>query len=85
MLTLQQRQAREKNIIESTSTGKPAIIVGIMGKSIRKYQIRDRGNRYKRIEKLKLEDRYYTDVAKSHERKIKRKGVLEEPEDDRYK
>lgn len=50
----------------------------VMSKSTRKYKTRDRSNRYKRIEKLKLEDRYYTDVARSHERKIKKRGLEEE-------
>jgi hypothetical protein len=49
-----------------------------MGRTIKKYVIRDRRNRYKRIEKLKLEDKYYTDVAKSHDRKINKKGLPEE-------
>ena len=52
-----------------------------MSRTIRKYQVRDRRNQYKRIEKQKLEDRYYTDVAKSHERKIRKKG-LEDGDDD---
>jgi hypothetical protein len=51
-----------------------------MGKTIRKYQLRDRQNLYKRVDKLKLEDRYYTDVAKSHERKIHKKGLPQPPE-----
>lgn len=51
-----------------------------MSRTIRKYTIRDRRNRYKRIEKLRLEDKYYTDVAKSHDRKIHKKGL---PEEDR--
>jgi hypothetical protein len=46
-----------------------------MGKTIRKYQIRDRHNSYKRIKKYELEDLYYTDVSKSHERKIQKKGI----------
>ena len=50
-----------------------------MSKSIRRYHAKDRSNRYKRIEKLRLEDRYYTDVAKSHDRKIRKKGLEEEP------
>ena len=49
-----------------------------MSKTIRKYQGRDRRNQYKRIERLKLEDKYYTDVAKSHDRKIKKNGLQEE-------
>lgn len=48
-----------------------------MSRSIRKYQTRDKRNRYKRIERLKLEDKYYTDVAKSHERKVKKEGLEE--------
>jgi hypothetical protein len=52
-----------------------------MSRTIRKYQIRDRRNRYKRNEKLDLEGRYYTDVAKSHDRKIKKKGLREEDEE----
>lgn len=51
-----------------------------MSKSAKKYHTRDRSNRYKRIERLKLEDKYYTDVAKSHDRKIIKKGLEEEPE-----
>ena len=53
-----------------------------MGKTIRKYQIRDRHNSYKRVRKQELEDKYYTDVSKSHERKIRRKGIYDEPEPD---
>lgn len=53
-----------------------------MGKTIRKYQLRDRYDAYKRIRKPELEDRYYTDVSKSHERKIRRKGTLDEPASD---
>lgn len=53
-----------------------------MGKTIRKYQVRDRHNAYKRIRKQELEDKYYTDVSKSHERKIRRKGNLDEPDND---
>lgn len=53
-----------------------------MGKTIRKYQIRDRHNSYKRIKKQELEDMYYTDVSKSHERKILKKGLPEEKESD---
>jgi hypothetical protein len=49
-----------------------------MSRTVRKYQVRDRRNKYKRIEKLKLQDRYYTDVAKSHERKIDRKGLQDD-------
>jgi hypothetical protein len=67
--------SREKSIIESTNRLNHATIVAIMSKTIRKYQTRDRRNQYKRIEKLKLEDRYYTDVAKSHERKIEKRGL----------
>jgi hypothetical protein len=46
-----------------------------MSKTTKKYQSRDRSNRYKRIEKIELEDKYYTDVAKSHDRKIIKKGL----------
>ena len=46
-----------------------------MSRTIRKYQVRDRRNQYKRIENENLEDRYYTDVAKSHDRKIRKKGL----------
>ena len=55
-----------------------------MGKTIRNYQIRDKKNKYKRIEKQKILDKYYTDVAKSHERDIRKKGFREsrDPEDD---
>ena len=71
-------QAREKNIIESTKQNSCGILIGIMSKTIRKYQVRDRRNQYKRIEKLKLEDKYYTDVAKSHDRKIRKQGLRDE-------
>ena len=54
------------------------IMVCVMSRTVRKYQVRDRRNKYKRIEKLKLQDRYYTDVAKSHERKIDRKGLQDD-------
>lgn len=64
----------------STRSNSCAIMIAVMSKSARKYKTRDRSNRYKRIEKLKLEDRYYTDVARSHERKIK-KNELEEEQD----
>ena len=73
--------AREKSIIESTKTGNHAILVGIMSKTIRKYQVRDRANKYQRIENRELEDKYYTDVAKSHDRKIRKKGLENYPED----
>lgn len=73
--------AREKSIIESTNGHSLATIVATMSKSIRKYQVRDRRNQYKRIEKQKLEDRYYTDVAKSHDRKIRKKGNIDESDD----
>ena len=53
-----------------------------MSRTIRKYAIRDRRNRYKRVEKLKLEDKYYTDVAKSHDRKIRKKGLPEDEIDE---
>lgn len=46
-----------------------------MSRTIKKYQTRERSNRYKRAEKVQLEDKYYTDVAKSHERKIIKKGL----------
>ena len=49
-----------------------------MGKTIRKYNARDKRSQYKRIEKLKLEDQYYTGVAKSHDRKIRKKGLQED-------
>lgn len=49
-----------------------------MSRTIRKYQGKDRRNQYKRIERLKLEDKYYTDVAKSHDRKIKKQGLQED-------
>ena len=75
-------QAREKNIIESTSIISYDILIVIMSRTIRKYQIRDRGNSYKRIEKRRLEDRYYTDVAKSHERDIRKKGLDDPANDD---
>lgn len=55
-----------------------------MSRTIRKYQVRDRRNRYKRIEREKLEDQYYTDVAKSHDRKIRKKGFREEGSDEQY-
>ena len=70
-----------KNIIGSTKNNNYAIIVVIMSRTIRKYQIKDRRNRYKTNEKLDLKGRYYTDVAKSHDRKIKKKGLQEEDED----
>lgn len=53
-----------------------------MSKTIKKYQTRDRSNRYKRIEKIQLEDRYYTDVAKSHDRKIIKKGLKDDQSSD---
>jgi len=53
-----------------------------MSRTIRKYAIRDRRNRYKRVEKLELEDKYYTDVAKSHDRKIRKKGLQEDEIDE---
>jgi hypothetical protein len=46
-----------------------------MSKTIRKYQVRDRSNQYKRIENMKIVDKYYTDVAKSHERNIQKSGL----------
>jgi hypothetical protein len=46
-----------------------------MSKTIRKYQVRDKSKRYERIEKIETEGRYYTDVAKSHDRKIRKKGL----------
>jgi hypothetical protein len=49
-----------------------------MSKTIRKYQTRERGNNYKRIEKVQLEGKYYTDVAKSHDRKIIKKGLQDD-------
>jgi hypothetical protein len=52
-----------------------------MGKTIRKYQVRDRKNLYKRIDKQGLDDVYYTDVSKSHERKIRRKGLPQDHSD----
>jgi hypothetical protein len=52
-----------------------------MSRTIRKYQIRDRRNRYKRVEREKLEDEYYTDVAKSHDRKIRKKGLREDSDE----
>ena len=54
-----------------------------MSRSANKYKIRDKSNRYKRIEKLRLEAKYYTDVAKSHERKIYRQGLGEDSQDGR--
>lgn len=72
------RWASEKNIIESTNPDKYATIVAIMGKTIRKYQIRDRKNQYKRIEKQKMLDKYYTDVSKSHERDVRRNSLPDE-------
>ena len=51
-----------------------------MSRTIRKYQVRDRRNQYKRIEKAKLQDKYYTDVAKSHDRDIRKKGLPRESE-----
>jgi hypothetical protein len=53
-----------------------------MSRTIRKYQVRDKRNRYKQIERQKLEDQYYTDVAKSHDRKIRKKGLREEESDE---
>lgn len=53
-----------------------------MSKTIKKYQTRDRSNRYKRIEKAHLDDKYYTDVAKSHERKIIKKGLQDDQSTD---
>jgi hypothetical protein len=52
-----------------------------MSRTIRKYLVRDSSNKYKRIEQQKLLDAYYTDVAKSHDRKIKKKGLPEDPAD----
>jgi hypothetical protein len=52
-----------------------------MSRTIRKYQTRDRRNQYKRIERVKLENKYYTDVAKSHERKIRKRELQEEDPD----
>jgi hypothetical protein len=49
-----------------------------MSKTIKKYQTRDRSNMYKRIEKVQLEDKYYTDVAKSHERKVIKRGLKDD-------
>jgi hypothetical protein len=46
-----------------------------MSKTIRKYQTRNKKDQYSRIEKLRLEDKYYTDVAKSHDRKIRKTGL----------
>ncbi len=46
-----------------------------MSKTIRKYQVRDKSKRYERIERVEFEGRYYTDVAKSHDRKIRKKGL----------
>ena len=73
--------AKEKSTIESTRKTNYVILIGIMGKTVRKYQIRDRANKYQRIENHELHDKYYTDVAKSHDRKIKRRG-LEEPSEE---
>jgi hypothetical protein len=56
------------------------MLVGIMSKTIRKYLVRDRANKYQRIENHKLEDKYYTDVAKSHDRQIRKKGLENYPE-----
>lgn len=53
-----------------------------MSRTIRKYQVRDRRNRYKRIENKNLEDAYYTEVAKSHDRKIRKKGLKGNFDDD---
>jgi hypothetical protein len=51
-----------------------------MSKTIRKYQTRNKKDQYSRIEKLQLEDKYYTDVAKSHDRKIRKKGLVADDE-----
>lgn len=53
-----------------------------MSKSIRKYQVKDKRNQYKQVQKRELEDKYYTDVSKSHDRKIRKKGRLPEELDD---
>lgn len=69
-----------KNIIESTNTNQNDIMV-CMSRTIKKYQLRNKRDKYKRVEKLKLDAKYYTDVAKSHERNIERKGLQpDEPE-----
>jgi hypothetical protein len=52
-----------------------------MGKTIRKYQIKDRNQRYKRKDREQYDDKYYTDVSKSHDRKIKRKRIEDNLED----
>ena len=59
-----------------------ATIVATMSKSIRKYQVKDKRNQYKQVQKRELEDKYYTDVSKSHDRKIRKKGRLPEELDD---
>lgn len=51
-----------------------------MSRTVRKYLVRDKRNKYKRIERLRLLDAYYTDVAKSHDRKINQQGISEEPD-----
>lgn len=55
-----------------------------MSRTIRKYQLRNKKNRYQRVDKNQLEDRYYSGVSKSHERKIKRKKLREDSQDDEY-
>lgn len=50
-----------------------------MSRTIRKYLVRDSSNKYKRIEQQKLQDIYYMHVAKSHDRKIKKQGLPEDP------
>lgn len=74
--------AREKNIIESTNPNNGVIMGTAMSKTIRKYQIRDKYNEYVRIPQDKLVDKYYTDVAKSHDRKIRKQGLEEYSEED---
>lgn len=51
-----------------------------MSRSYKKYKVRDRRNRYERVESSELEDKFFTGKAKSHDRQIRKRG-LEEPDD----
>ena len=64
----------------STNTNHSVIMV-CMSRTIRKYQVRNKRDKYKRVEKLKLDAKYYTNVAKSHDRNIERKGLSAEEAD----
>lgn len=53
-----------------------------MSRTIRKYNLRDKKNKYKRVDKNKLEDKYYSNSSKSHERKVRRKDLRDDFDDE---